>query len=170
MEDKIFQILVNDNEISWRSIIIDLVKKEDMDPWDINISLLSKKYIDRIKQLKESDLKVSGKVLLAAAILLRVKSYRFMDEDITALDALIASVNSDDEELFDDLLDYEGQEGAINLEEQPKIYPRTPQPRKRKVSVFDLVNALEKALDSINHEINLIIGKLRIHGQRNDFI
>ena len=30
---------------------------------------------------------------------------------------------------------------------RPNIYARTPQPRKRKVSVYDLVNALEKALE-----------------------
>ena len=33
---------------------------------------------------------------------------------------------------------------------KPQIYPRTPQPRKRKVSVFDLVQALEKALEVEN--------------------
>ena len=70
-----------------------------------------------------------------------------MAEDINALDTLFASANQPEEdEFFDDLLEYDGEEGAINLENKPNIYPRTPQPRKRKVSVFDLVNALEKAL------------------------
>ena len=32
--------------------------------------------------------------------------------------------------------------------ERPQLMPRTPQPRKRKVSVFDLVDALEKALEA----------------------
>lgn len=145
--DQIFNILFNNDEITWQNMIYDLISSEKMDPWDVNISMLAKKFLQKLKKLQGMDLNISGKVLLAAAILLRVKSYRFMEEDITALDALIASVNSDDEELFDELIDYEGQEGAINLEEKPKIYPRTPQPRKRKVSVFDLVNALEKALE-----------------------
>ena len=145
--DQIFNILFDNDEITWQNMIYDLISSEKMDPWDVNISMLAKKFLEKLKKLQGMDLNISGKVLLAAAILLRVKSYRFMDEDITALDALIASVDSEDEELFDELLDYEGQEGAINLEEQPKIYPRTPQPRKRKVSVFDLVNALEKALE-----------------------
>jgi len=119
-----------------------------MDPWDVDVSLLSNKFLERLKKYKSMDLKISGKILLAAAILLRVKSTRFMDEDINALDALIATANEPElEDGFEDLMDYENLEnGAINLNEKPNIYPRTPQPRKRKVSVFDLVNALEKAL------------------------
>jgi hypothetical protein len=35
--------------------------------------------------------------------------------------------------------------------EKPQLVPRTPQPRKRKVSVYDLVEALEKALE---HDAN----------------
>jgi segregation and condensation protein A len=147
--EEIFNILFNNDEITWQSMIYDLVSSEKMDPWDVDVSLLSNKFVDRLKKYKQMDLKISGKVLLAAAILLRVKSYRFVDEDINALDALIASANSGnaaEEGSFDELVSY-GESGAINMDERPQIYPRTPQPRKRKVSVFDLVNALEKALE-----------------------
>jgi segregation and condensation protein A len=147
MEDKIFQILVNDTEISWKSIIVDLVKKEDMDPWDINISVLSKKYIDRIKELKESDLKVSGKVLLAAAILLSIKSKRLVGEDLSEFDRLLSSTDVDEDEFYDDL-EKELRKGEVQgMTEYFELNPRTPMPRKRKVSVYDLVQALEKALE-----------------------
>lgn len=150
--DQIFNILFNNDEITWQSMVYDLVSSEKMDPWDVDVSLLSAKFLEKLKKFKEMDLKISGKVLLAAAILLRVKSYRFVDEDINALDSLIASSKShDDEEGFEELFDDgENISGAVNLGERPMIYPRTPQPRKRKVSVFDLVNALEKALEVYN--------------------
>jgi len=148
--DQIFNILFNQDEITWKNMIYDLVSSEKMDPWNVDVSLLAQKFLDKLKELKETDLKISGKVLLAAAIMLRIKSYRFMEEDMNALDALIASANEPEEDLFEELMDYEGVEGAINVEDKPKIYPRTPQPRKRKVSVFDLVNALEKALEVYN--------------------
>lgn len=145
--DQIFSILFDSDEITWQSLIYELVSNEQMDPWDVDVSLLAGKFLEKLKKFKEMDLKISGKVLLAAAILVRVKSYRFMEEDMGNLDALIASANNpQDDEPFEDLMDYDPINGAINLDEQPKIYPRTPQPRKRKVSVFDLVNALEKAL------------------------
>ncbi|NTV23055.1 MAG: segregation/condensation protein A [Nanoarchaeota archaeon] len=146
--DQIFNILFNNDEITWQSMIYDLVSSEQMDPWDVDVSLLSQKFLEKLKKFREMDLKVSGKVLLAAAILLRVKSTRFIDEDITALDALFASAHQAGGDVgFEDIVDYEGMPGAVNLEEKPSLFPRTPQPRKRKVSVFDLVNALEKALE-----------------------
>lgn len=143
--DQIFSILFENDEITWQQLIYDLVSSEKMDPWDVDVSLLAAKFLEKLKKFKEMDLKISGKVLLAAAILLRVKSTRFMDEDIGALDALISSANNEEEEFFEDLV--EGGENAIGMEGRPNIFPRTPQPRKRKVSVFDLVNALEKALE-----------------------
>jgi segregation and condensation protein A len=147
MEEKIFQLLVEQNEIGWKSIIYDLIKKEEMDPWDINVSLLSQKYIERLKQLKETDLKVSGKVLLAAAILLRIKSKRLVGEDLSEFDRLLSATEVDEDEFYDELEQELRQGEAQGMHETFELNPRTPQPRKRKVSVYDLVKALEKALE-----------------------
>ncbi|MBW2985795.1 segregation/condensation protein A [Candidatus Woesearchaeota archaeon] len=147
MEDKLFQMLVEDNEISWKAIIYDLIRKEEMDPWDVNVSTLTKKYIERLKKFKEMDLKVSGKVLLAAAMLLKIKSKRLVGDDLNEFDRLLASTDVDEDEFYDDLAAElkRGEERAIY--EGIELMPRTPQPRKRKVSVYDLVSALEQALE-----------------------
>lgn len=139
--EQIFELLFDKDEITWQSIMNELVKSEQMDPWDINISLLTKKYIETIKKLKEFDFGVSGKVLLAAAILLKIKSNKLVGEDIEYLDRLISQ--EDEEELtFEEDLEPRAQE------EIPKnLIPRTPQPRKRKVSIYDLMGALERALE-----------------------
>ncbi len=147
MEEKIFQLLVEQNEVSWKSIIFDLIKQEDMDPWDINISILAQKYIERLKQLKNVDLKVSGKVLLAAAILLRVKSKQLVGEDMNEFDRLLSSADVDEGEFYDELEQELRQGEAQGMTETFELSPRTPQPRKRKVSVYDLVSALERALE-----------------------
>ncbi|MBN2422771.1 segregation/condensation protein A [Candidatus Woesearchaeota archaeon] len=146
MEQQIFDLLFNKDEITWQGIIYDLVKSEQMDPWDINVSELSRKFLQRLRKMKEMDLRISGKVILASAILLKMKSTKLMEDDINGLDSLIASMQSTEEDYFEELLDYNGGNSEVLLN-KPTIYPRTPQPRKRKVSVFDLVNALEKALD-----------------------
>ena len=44
-QEHIFNILFNEDEITWQSIIYELIKTEQMNPWDVNISLLTKKYI-----------------------------------------------------------------------------------------------------------------------------
>jgi len=139
--ERIFQILYKEDEVTWQSLLYELVKKEGMNPWDINISLLTKKYIDTIKKLKELDFRISGKVLLAAAILLKMKSNRLLNEDLSEFDRLLTQ----EEDLVEELELEEQQH--YNLGEMPILIPRTPQPRKRKVSMFDLVNALEKALE-----------------------
>ena len=74
MQDRIYNMLMQKDEITWQSIIYDLVRTGEMDPWDIDISVLSKRYLETLKTLKEAHFLISGKIVLAAAILLKIKS------------------------------------------------------------------------------------------------
>ena len=103
MHDRIFNLLVEQDEISWKSMIFNLVKKEGLDPWDINVSSLAEKYIKKLKELKELNLKVSGKVVLAAAILLRLKSNKLVGDDLDEFDRLFAGSEVSEEEFYDEL-------------------------------------------------------------------
>lgn len=145
-QDRVFELLFEEDEITWQSILFNLVTKEHMNPWDINLTTLSKKFIDMLKKLKEMDFSVSGKIILAAALLLRLKSSKLVDEDILELDRLIASTD-ESEDIYEDLIDFEEAPPRTFEGEKPGLIPRTPQPRKRKVSIYDLVDALEKALE-----------------------
>lgn len=142
-EDRIFSILFQEDELTWQTIIYDLVKTEQMDPWNIHIGTIADRFITMLKKMKQMDFRIGGKMVLAAAMLVKLKSDKLMKEDIVALDALLHS--TDQEELFDDL---EELAASPQEQERPKLVPRTPQPRQRKVSVFDLVEALEKALET----------------------
>ena len=143
MQDKIYDLLVKSDDVEWQTIIYELVKTEQMNPWDIDISELSQKYIEILKKLKEMDCRVSGKVLLAAAILLKIKSNRLVGEDIAEFDKMCKEPEGLDEEEFYDELKNEFGPGFVD---KFKILPKTPQPRKRKVSIYDLVGALQQAL------------------------
>ncbi len=145
MQEQIYQ-LIEQNEITWKSLLLDLVRNEHMDPWDVNISLLTQKYIQKASELKQADLIFSGKVLLAAALLLKLKSKRLLSEDLDEFDRLLAGPT---EEQFADSLEAEllaGEEQGLRAE-IPELHPSVPLPRQRKVSVLDLVRALEKALE-----------------------
>ena len=147
MQQKLFDMLLKEEEISWKTIIYDLVKNEEIDPWDVDITLLTKKYIEIVKKMQEHDLKISGKIVLAAAILLKIKCIHLVDKDITKLDALInqqEEFEDIDEEFFDSLDNNKEQ----REKQQYTLIPRNPQPRNRKVSVNDLVNALQRAMQS----------------------
>lgn len=143
MNDKIIDLLLEQEEVSWKEIIYDLVKKEQMDPWNINITLLTQKYIEMVRQMQQHDLRISGKVLLAAAVLLKIKTVHLIDNDISKLDALINQGDELDEEMFEQL-----EDGTIRPKEKYALIPRNPQPRNRKVSIHDLVDALQRAMAS----------------------
>lgn len=147
--ESFYEAIFSKEDLNWKDLIYDLVKSENMDPWDIDMSVLSQKFLETLRAMKELDLTIPGKVILAAAMLLKVKSNKLLTEDIDNLDRLFAQSEESDESL---LLDEEGnyEDGIPGLKESAediKLIPRTPQPRKRKVSVYDLIDALQKALD-----------------------
>jgi len=142
----IFTLLFDKDELTWQDIIYDLIRTEKMNPWDVDVSLLAEKFINLLKEMQKMDFRLSGKIILAAAFFLKIKSDKLLKEDIGMLDSLINGSNSENELL--DMLDNmpDGIEVPVKFE-KPTLIVRTPQPRKRKVSVYDLVNALEKALE-----------------------
>ena len=142
MEDKIFEMLFDKDEITWQSMLYDLVRTEKMNPWNINVSLLAQKFLDTLRTLKEMDFRISGKVLLAAAILLKIKSNRLIGEDLNNLDRLISGEDEEEIGLLDDT-----EETQREDLDGVRLIPRTPQARKRKVSIYDLVGALQKAME-----------------------
>src|SRR3989344_2466565 len=72
-QEQIHNLLFGD-KLAWHEIIYDLINTEQLNPWDIDISLLAEKFLERVRQLEEANFFVSSKVLLAASLLLRIKS------------------------------------------------------------------------------------------------
>ncbi len=133
-------MLLNEDEITWQSIIYELVKSEEMDPWDIDISLLTKKYLETIKAFEGHNFFISGKVVLAASILLRIKSVKLLDENIADFDNLLFPKE-------EDLLADDFEEHTQFHKDVPGLLVKTPQARKRKVNLNDLMEALKAALE-----------------------
>jgi len=164
--DFIYDVLTDKDEIDWKDILMKLIKDDNIDPWDVDVSLIAKRYVDAVKKLKEMDFRVSGKVILASAILLSIKSNRLVESDINAFDALISSLTQTeyDELLSGELGDFLSGEYIENLpleqrEKLPFLTLRTPQPRSRKISILDLVEALDKALEVRDRRQNKISSK-----------
>ncbi len=129
MED-IYSLILED-KLSWEYLIIDVVKEEGIDPWNIDISRLSKGYLERVKKMKELNFRLSGKILLIASILLRLKSRE--------LSFSKKSGEEEDEEERTPLLE------SIEVE-YDKLDMNVPLPKKRKVTLQELMSALEGAL------------------------
>jgi len=141
MHDQIYELLINKDEITWQTLIYDLIRSEQLNPWDIDISILTKRYIETLKKLKEANFFISGKILLAAALLLKIKSEKFINEDFVNFDNLLYPQSLDELGLYDD-----APNPYLNYE-KPELTIRTPLARKRKVTINDLMSALQKALE-----------------------
>ena len=55
-------------------LLLYLIRKEEMDIFDINVSELTKQYLEYIRQMRELDLEVAGEFVAMAATLLQIKS------------------------------------------------------------------------------------------------
>lgn len=146
-ESRIFDIIFKEDELTWKDMIYDLVRNENMNPWDVDISMLAEKFLYMLKQLKQMDFRIGGKVILASSLLLKLKSDRLVGEDMQNFEQLLVEQTIDDD-FSDDPFEFEQANLNAFMNDQKRLVPRTPQPRERKVSVFDLVDALEKALDN----------------------
>ena len=148
--------LLFDDRLSWQTIIYDLINSEQLDPWDINLSVLANKYIEKVRTLEEANFFISSKVLLAASLLLRLKSEILLSRDLQSVDDIL--YGKKEEKKY-------SQERIELDEEIPELVPRTPLPRHKKVSLQELILALSKAISTENrrehkalilkqHEIN----------------
>jgi segregation and condensation protein A len=140
--------LLFQEKLSWQSIIFDLIRTEQLDPWDIDIALLSSKYLEKVKLLEEANFFVSSQVLLAAALLLRLKSDILLHEYLPSLDALLFRKEPQKKYV---------QERIELGEDVPGLISRTPLPRFRKVTLDELMNALGHAIRTENRRIKKVV-------------
>lgn len=138
-----------DESLSWQSIIYDLINTEQLDPWDMDLSLLAQKYLDRIKEIEEANFFISSKVLLAASLLLRIKSEILLNEYIPSLDEILFGKKEEKPVKIQETLDFD--------EDAPHLIVRTPLPRFRKISLEELMSALNKAIATETRRIRKVV-------------
>ena len=142
-QNQIHDILFN-REPGWQEIIHDLINTEQLDPWNINILILTDKYLERLNQLEEADFFISGKVLLAAALLLRIKSEILLNKYIKSIDEILFGKKEEKKSVFE----------RMELDEEiPELIPKSPMPRFRRVTLQELLDSLNKAIITENRRI-----------------
>jgi segregation and condensation protein A len=133
-------------EIAWQDIIYDLINTEQLDPWNVNLIILTEKYLEKIYELDEQDFFISSQVMLAAALLLRIKSEILLNKHLKSIDDILFNRNQDSDKKYS----YE----RIELEEEiPELVPRSPMPRFKRVTLQELMESLNKAIITENRRI-----------------
>ena len=142
------QDLLFNERLSWQAIIQDLISSEQLDPWDIDLSILAQKYLEKIRELEEANFIISSKVLLAASLLLRLKSELLLNRDLHSLDEILYGKKE---------VKVYSQERIELDEDVPGLVPRTPLPRHKKVSLQELIKALSHALSTEDRRIKRVL-------------
>src|SRR4030042_683888 len=83
-------------KIGWKEIIHELINTEQLDPWDIDICILTNRFLDKVRKLEEANFFISSQVLLAASLLLRFKSDILLNQYIPELDAVLFGRKKED--------------------------------------------------------------------------
>ena len=146
-QEQIHGLLFGD-QLSWQAIIYDLINTEQLDPWDIDLTVLSVKFLERVGELEEANFFVSSKVLFAASLLLRIKTEIVLNQYLPSLDDILFGKKEEKKYI---------QERLELDEDIPDLVPRSPLPRFRKVTLQELMSALGKAITTENRRIRKII-------------
>lgn len=145
-------------------LLLYLIKKEEVDIWDINLTKLATEFLEYIELMKMLDLDVAGEFLVMAATLMYIKSRELLPKD--------QRVSPDGEEDEDDprfelirrLIEYKKfKDAAASLQkmesEQEHIYPRlgiraeieaAPLIHRQEASIFDLLTALNNIIKRLS--------------------
>lgn len=148
MDDLEIYELILSKDLTWEGLLRDIVKKEDINPWDIDINFLATKYKEALNQLQNIDFRLSGKFLLASAILLKMKSDNFEITDLFTLQT----------DYFDDFFEDLNVEGLTDefrnqdlrqsfRSSKVGVDVRLPRERMKPISLDDLVDALKEAME-----------------------
>jgi segregation and condensation protein A len=143
-QEEIHDLLFN-REIEWQDIIYDLINTEQLDPWDIDLIILTERYFKKIEELEEGEFFISSKVLLAASFLLRIKSEILLSKYIKSIDEILFGRK--------ELLKKSPFERIELDEDIPELVPRSPFPRFKKVTLKELIDSLNRAVVTENRRI-----------------
>jgi segregation and condensation protein A len=141
-------------------LLLYLVKKEEVDIYEVNLTKIATQFIEYIELMRELDLEVAGEFLVMASTLMFIKS-----RELLPVDQQVDAEGEEEEEdprweLIRQLVEYKKfKDAASQLQtreaEQENIFPRlpikpafestAPAPRPD-VSLFDLLNAVSNVL------------------------
>jgi len=135
---------VQEAEVDGIEILVNMAKQGKIDPWNVDIVEVTDKYLMHLFQSKAQNLRLTGRTLLFAAILLKLKS-----NVLEGIDVLDFEPQHQDEFNYDDEmpLDYEEEYiPTINVISIDEVLQRRTSVRlnhNRVVTLRDLIRQLE---------------------------
>ena len=143
-------------------LLLYLVKKEEVDIYQVNLTQLATQFIEYVDLMRELDLDVAGEFLVMAATLMYIKSRELLPRDRQAVpDHEDADEEDPRWELIRRLVEYKKfKDAAARLQEleirQDLVYRRQPvpleverPPLRAEASMFDLLSGVNAVLKRV---------------------
>jgi len=153
------------------ALLLYLIRKEEMDIFDIKINEITKQYLEYIKLMKELDLEVAGEFIAMASTLIHIKSRMLLPQYNEAGEII---ENEDPrKELVQRLLEYQKfQEAGKSLYERPllgrdvfargvreKLDTKEEEIVLEDNALFSLIAAYRSALRSVKKKVHQVKAK-----------
>jgi segregation and condensation protein A len=150
-------------------LLLYLIKKEEVDIYEINLTKLATQFIEYIDLMRLLDLEVAGEFLVMASTLMYIKSRELLPRDLQP-EAAVEDEGEDPRwELIRQLVAYKKfKDAAVLLQQreidQENVYPRLPvrpelgEPEtspRHEASIFDLLNAVNEVLKRVGQREDL---------------
>ncbi len=125
-------------------ILVGMAKSGKIDPWNVDIVDVTDKYLAHLFQMKAQNLRLTGRTLLFAAILLRLKSNVLEGIDVNQIEG-IEEDNFDEFEMQDDSWDDDeiNTNNVVSLDEVLQRRTSIRLNRSRTVNLKDLIKQLQ---------------------------
>jgi len=123
-ENKVIQTIILGSD--WQEVLTTLVAEEGMDPLSVDLIKLADAFRSYLEHLKQFDFRIPARFILVAAILLRMKAELLLDEEE---EKIIRTTQSQ----------------PLDIENIPTLLPPITRKPTRKVTLNELVSALNKA-------------------------
>jgi len=127
-------------------ILVDMAKHGKVDPWNIDIVDITDKYLAQLFKMKAQNLRLTGRTLLFAAILLKLKSNILEGIDVCDFDAPAEEdfdYTDDYDEFGQSEQEYINTNNVVSLEEVLERRTSVKLNRSRVVTLKDLIRQLQ---------------------------
>ena len=136
-------IKTENKEVDGIEILVQMAKQGKIDPWNIDIIDVTDKYLTHLFQSKSQNLRLTGRTLLFASILLKLKSNILEGVELSDFEP-----QPEEPEFFDDEpLDYEQEyiptNNVVSIDEVLQRRTSVRLNRNRVVTLRDLIRQLE---------------------------
>ncbi len=128
------------NEPEWKVMLLEIVRREGFDPWNIDVSALAREYLRMIEDMRAENLVIPANALVACSVLLQMKAKKVVEEVMPPEEEIIEIPEPEEASL--EVLPHPQE--SMKERNVVLVPPRRMMPRR--VTLDELLDAIERVM------------------------